>query len=148
MKDRYTNLVYKYLIGGGTLGVALVIPETLLAKLLTKNNPEIYETCAFMMVFVTMSIYLVVSIVKSVQYFKWINQHEQEKLEETKKILNSQFKTVLLNSSIDIPKERFECQAKIGNDGKIICKIHLDFETNLDTYEQFQKQFHFAENEK
>ena len=69
----------------------------------------------------------------------------QEALEKSKEKLSPEFTTVLLNSSDDISKEKFKCQAKVDNDGKIICKINVDFTTKIDSYEEFLRYFHFDE---
>lgn len=142
MKDRWSNL-WKWIYGAGMFCLILVFPEIWIAKLITRNNPESHLAYAMIMGVATTFIYLIIVLVKVVQYFTWEKQYEQETLDETKKTLNSDFKTVLLNSPSAIPKEMFQCEAKV-DDGKIICKIHLDMETKWDSYEEFQKYFHFT----
>ena len=84
---------------------------------------------------------------KIVKCHKRFKEVRKKTLEKTKEKLGSEFTTVLLNSSGNISKEKFECQAKVDNDGKIICKIHVDFETKIDSYEEFLKYFHFSEEQ-
>ena len=59
--------------------------------------------------------------------------------------LTSEFKPVMLIYSGDVPKERFECQAKVDENGEIICKIYVNYEVKLDNYEEFLKYFHLSE---
>lgn len=143
MKNSYDNFYYKWILGFGMFCAVLIIPEMWIAKLITQNHPGTYDTCITRIVFVTLSIYMIVAIIKSVQFFKYIEQHNQEKLEKSKITLDSDFKTVLLKSSSNIPAENFVCQAKIDDDGKIICKISLDYQTILANYEEFNEYFYF-----
>lgn len=144
MKNQLSNL-FNRLLGGGILCIFLLLPEIWIAKLITQNDFENFQICITIMLFLTIIVYVIISIVKIVQYQKWFKEYKRETLEEVKEALSSEFKTVLLNSSGNISKEMFECQAKVDNDGKIICKIHVDFETKMDSYEEFLRYFHFNE---
>lgn len=97
------------------------------------------------MFFLTICAYIAISTTKLVRYQKWSKQYNQEIFEKTKKKLNSKFVTVLLNNPNDICEENFDCQAKVDNDGKIVCKVCVDFETIFDNCEEFLKYFHFSE---
>ena len=72
-----------------------------------------------------------------------LKKYKRKILEESKEKLSSEFKTVFLNNSSNISKEIFKCQAKVDDDGKIICKICVDYETKLNSYEEFLRYFHF-----
>ena len=68
--------------------------------------------------------------------------------EEKYKKLSSEFKNVQLKNSGTIIKEAFECQAKVNNDGKIICKVQLDIEDEFGNYEEFAKFFSCEDTKK
>ena len=70
---------------------------------------------------------------------------EKEKLEKISKELTKEFKPVLLNYSEAISKDLFECQAKVDDEGKIIYKIHLDYDGKFENYEEFLRFFHTQE---
>ena len=67
------------------------------------------------------------------------------KSRKNKQKLTSEFKQVILNYSEPISKELFECQAKVDDDGKIVCKIQLDYEVKIENYEEFLSFFHTQE---
>ena len=145
MKNRYSNLM-RWLYGGGAILVILTLPIYLIAKAIGQNNSEKTIYYAFFMIIPIILIYVTIIIVKSVQYFKFEKQEKKETLEEARIWLTSKFKKVRLNNSKPIDEELFECQARIDTDGKIICKIHLDFETKFDSYEKFLHFFSLDEN--
>lgn len=144
MKDQSSNLL-KWVLGGGVFCVLITAIEVGIVKLTTYNYPENYEAYLPIMITITMCAYSIVTMVKYVQYQKWHKEYRREILEGAKEELGSEFKTVLLNSSDAISKEKFQCQAKVDSDGKIVCKIYVDFETKVDSYEEFLRYFHFAE---
>lgn len=137
---------FRWILAGGLLTVILVIPEALIAKLISNNNPEVLNMYFMTMVFITMFIYLIISTIYVVKYIKCVQKHEQEELKRTRKELTKQFKPVLLNYSEPISKNLFECQAKVDDDGKIVCKIQLDYEVKIENYEEFLRFFHFKQN--
>ena len=145
MREKQLNNSLKWILGGTILCIFLLGLELLIATLITQNDRESFISCYIIIITFTMSVYVIIVIVKLVQYQKCFKEYNQEKLEEAKEELSSEFKTVLLNNSINISEESFECQAKVDNDGKIICKIHFDFETKMDSYEEFLRYFHFNE---
>lgn len=98
------------------------------------------------MMSITAFIYLVISVIELVKYQKYVKKYKREEVEKASKELSTEFKKVLLNYSDPISKDLFECQAKVDDDGKIICKIQLDFETKIENYEEFLKFFHFSQN--
>lgn len=42
-------------------------------------------------------------------------------------------------------KDLFECQSKVNDDEKIVCKIQLDYEVKIENYEEFLRFFHTQE---
>ena len=137
--------IFRWILGGGLLALLIVIPEMLIAKSISNNNPEAYKCYATTMILITIFIYLIISIIKIIKYLKFAKNYKQEKLEKTSKELTKEFKPVLLNYSDPISKELFECQAKVDNDGKIVCKIQLDYEVKIENYEEFLRFFHTQE---
>ena len=142
MQDQNKKII-RWVVGGGILALFLTIPEILIAKLISNNNPEVYESYVITMAVITIFIYLTVSVIQFVKYQKYANNYKQEKLEKASKELTPEFKPVLLNYSEPISKDLFKCQAKIGDDGKIVCKIELDYEVKIENYEEFLRHFHF-----
>ena len=143
MKNRYYNLMKWYLIGG-IIVCLLLIPELLIAKKITPNDTDFVNTFAIMGI-ATLVIYIVISVIKLIQFIKYDNTHREEVLQKVKNDLTSEFKPVILKYSGDVPKEKFKCQAKVDESGKIICKIYVDYQTKLDSYEEFLKYFHLNE---
>ncbi len=137
--------IFRWILGGGLLALLIVIPEMLIAKSISNNNPEVYKCYATTMILITIFIYLIISIIKIIKYLKFAKNYKQGKLEKTSKELTKEFKPVLLNYSDPISKELFECQAKVDNDGKIVCKIQLDYEVKIENYEEFLRFFHTQE---
>ena len=144
MQDQNKKII-RWILGGGLLAVFLVIPEMLIAKSISNNNPEVWKPYATTMILITMFIYLIISVIKLVKYQKFAKSYEQEKLEKTSKELTKEFKPVLLNYSEPISKDLFVCQAKVDDDGKIVCKIQLDYEVKIENYEEFLRFFHTQE---
>lgn len=143
MQDQNKKII-RWVVGGGILALFLTIPEILIAKLISINNPEVYESYVITMAVITIFIYLTVSVIQFVKYQKYANNYKQEKIEKASKELTPEFKPVLLNYSEPISKDLFKCQAKIGDDGKIVCKIELDYEVKIENYEEFLRYFHFS----
>jgi len=144
MQDQNKKII-RWILGGGLLAVFLVIPEMLIAKSISNNNPEVWKPYATTMILITMFIYLIISVIKLVKYHKFAKSYKQEKLEKTSKELTKEFKPVLLNYSEPISKDLFVCQAKVDDDGKIVCKIQLDYEVKIENYEEFLRFFHTQE---
>ena len=144
MQDQ-NKKIFRWILGGGLLAVFLVIPEMLIAKSISNNNPEVWKPYATTMILITMFIYLIISVIKLVKYQKFAKSYKQEKLEKTSKELTKEFKPVLLNYSEPISKDLFVCQAKVDDDGKIVCKIQLDYEVKIENYEEFLRFFHTQE---
>ena len=145
MKHRISNLV-TWILGGGLLLIFLTILETKIAKLITQNEPEKFDTLFILMALFTLLIYAIIVSVKIVQFYNYSKKYKQEYLKKAKKELNSEFKTVLRNGPVEISSEQLECQAKIDDNGKIICRIHVDCEIEMDSYEDFIDCFHFDED--
>ena len=137
--------ILRLIFGGGMLSLFLCMFELLIAKSISNNNPEVYEPYTITMISITMSIYLIISVISLVKYQKYAKNYEQKKIEKAIKELTSEFKPVLLKHSGPIPENLFQCKAKIGDDGKIICKIQLDHELKIESYEKFLEFFQFSQ---
>ena len=141
-----TKKILRWVLGGGILLIILLIPEMLIAGLISKNNSEVFKCYRIIIILITMIIYLIISVVKFTQYLKYVKIYKYEQLEKANKELTSEFKEVLLNYSEPISKECFECKAKVDDDGKIVCKIKLDYEVKIESYEKFLRYFHFTQH--
>lgn len=144
MEDQ-NKKISRWIIGGGLSALFLIILETLIATPIFKNNTELWRSHVVGMILITMFIYLIISVIKLVKYQKFAKNFKQEKLEKTSKELTKEFKPVVLNYSKPISKDLFECQAKVGDDGRIVCKIQLDYEVKIENYEKFLSFFHIQE---
>lgn len=144
MEDQ-NKKIFRWILGGGLSALFLIILETLIATPIFKNNTELWRSHVVGMILITMFIYLIISVIKLVKYQKFAKNFKQEKLEKTSKELTKEFKPVVLNYSEPISKDLFECQAKVGDDGKIVCKIQLDYEVKIENYEKFLSFFHIQE---
>lgn len=145
MQNQDKKLI-RWLLGGGLLLLFMVALEMFIADLISKNNFEVFRFYLSIMILITMFIYLIISVIKIVQYQRYVKKYKSEELEKANKELTSEFKEVLLNYSQPISKERFECQAKVDDDGKIVCKIQLDYEVKIESYEKFLRYFHFTQH--
>lgn len=145
MQDQNKKM-FRWILGGGLLTIFLVIPEMLIAKSISNNNPEVYKSYAVIMILITLFIYVVISLIKLEKYQKFAKNYKQGKVEKVSKELTTEFKQVLLNYSEPIPKDLFNCQAMVDDDGKIVCKIKLDYEVKLKNYEEFLRFFHFPQD--
>lgn len=144
MEDQ-NKKIFRWILGGGLSALFLIILETLIATPIFKNNTELWRSHVVGMILITMFIYLIISVIKLVKYQKFAKNFKQEKLEKTSKELTKEFKPVVLNYSEPISKDLFECQAKVGDDGRIVCKIQLDYEVKIENYEEFLSFFHIQE---
>lgn len=144
MEDQ-NKKISRWILGGGLSALFLIILETLIATPIFKNNTELWRSHVVGMILITMFIYLIISVIKLVKYQKFAKNFKREKLEKTSKELTKEFKPVVLNYSKPISKDLFECQAKVGDDGRIVCKIQLDYEVKIENYEKFLSFFHIQE---
>ena len=120
----------------------LIALELVIAKAIYPNELEAFEKCLSTLLCVDLFVYLIIIAIKFVQYRKFVEKYEQDKLSEAKEELTSEFQKVFINYSGDISKDKFECKAKVDKNGKIICEIFLDMETTFESYEEFLKYFH------
>lgn len=144
--ENQNKKIFRWIIWGGLVCLLLAIPEMLIAKSISNNNPEVWTQYATTMLLITLFIYLIIFIINIVKYNKYVKNYKQERLEKASTELTTDFKQVLLNYSEPIPKDLFICQAKIDQDGKIVCKIKLDYEVKLENYEKFLRFFHFDQD--
>lgn len=142
MQNQFTK-TFRRLLLGGLITFILCFLEMLIANLIFENNPEAYKFYASIMLLITMFFYMIFFTINIVKHEKQTKNQKQKKLEEANKELTTEFKQVLLNYSEPISKDLFKCYAKIDDDGKIFCKIELDYEVKIDNYEKFLRHFHF-----
>lgn len=145
MKNRYSSLE-KWVYVGGAIMVLLLLPIYLIAKVLGQNDVEKVFAYAFLLVILIFIVYFTGIIVKMVQYMKSEKKEKQKILEKAQSELTSEFKKVRMSHPNEINTKLFDCQAKVDTDGKIICKVHLDYETKYDSYEEFLRFFNLDEN--
>ena len=138
--------VVKWVGGLGLLGILLTLPEMLIARTIYSNDPEAFKTCFTIMLLITLGLYLIIATIKIVQYEKFVKEYKRNKIEEAVQGLNSEYRKVFINYSGCISKDMIECKAKVDENGKIICEIFLDMKTTFDTYDEFLRYFHLAEN--
>ena len=135
-----------WVLGLGVFMPVIVILELLITKAIYSEEPETFKSCLSTMIAITMLVYVLVIVIKFVRYQKTAQEHERSIVEKTKKELTSEFKKVFMNCSGDISKDKFECKAKVDENGKIICEIFLDMKTTFESYEEFLEYFHLNEN--
>lgn len=127
------------------LSIMLCIPGGLVAFKYFPNSFEMQFLCMSgpgIITFLVANIILGIKFQKAYkEYDKWLKEHSNEKL-------NSEFQKVHLKTFDGINKEAVECQAKVNNDGKIICKVHLDIEDEFSNYEEFVKFFSCEDTKK
>ncbi len=142
MKNQNVKIFFE-VMAGGILAIFLILPEMLISKLIYANSPEHYRFCVTVMIFITLLIYVIASIIRTVRYLNDFKKYKQEGLEKAHKELTKESKPVRLNYAGAISKDLFKCQARIDDDGKIACKIQLDYEVKLGSYEEFFNFFDF-----
>lgn len=138
--------MFRWLLVGGLGSFLLIIPEMEIARFISKNNSESFRSYLTTMILITMFTFLIISVIKLVKYQKYAKNYNQERVEKVSKELSTEFKEVLLNYSEPISKELFKCQAKLDDDGKIVCKIQLNHEVKIESYEKFLRFFHFTQD--
>jgi len=137
--------ITRWILGVGLTVFLLLIVAIKIAKTISGNNTETFESYTTVILLVAMFIYLILCGIGIVRYNKYAAKYRSEKLEKASKELTTEFKKVLLNYSEPISKDLFECQAKV-DDGKIICKIQLNHEVKIESYEEFLRFFHFTQD--
>ena len=145
MKNSYSNFM-KWLWCGGIVLCILAVWIALFASQISPNDVNKAIVIAVLGIIPLFVLYSAIVVFKLKQCHKLEEQEKQATLEKTKKEITTEFKKVQIKNSSDIDKQLFECQAKIDTDGKIICKIQLDFETKFDSYEEFMHFFNIDEN--
>ena len=141
METKFQKLMRRVL-WGGVISVGLIILEILIAKRLFKDNTDGYIQ---MMAAITMTVYVIISFIQLAQYNKYVKKYNQEKVEQASKELTSEYKPVLLKYSRSISPEMFECRARVEEDGKISCKVILDCEIEVESYDEFLRFFEIIE---
>ena len=91
-------------------------------------------------------IYLAITAVKLIHHYNFSKNYEKEKIKTASKKLSTDFTDVVLNYSDPIHRDLFKCKARIDDEGKIVCVVNLDYETEFENYEDFLDFFHFADN--
>lgn len=134
----------RWILGGGLILIFLLIPGLLIARYIADGNTELFERYASYMLIIVLLAYLILSAITIAKYNKHFQNYEREKLEKASKELTSEFKPVLLNKSEHISPELFKCQAKVDEQGKIVCEIKLEHKVKFENYEELLRFFHFS----
>jgi len=136
----------RIVIGGGVLCLLLLVPGIIIARAIFGSNQELFKECATYMLFITLAIYMLVAGVAIIKYDKYVRNYRRQKIEKASKELTTEFKPVYLKYSEPISKKYFDCEARIDDDGKIFCKVHLDREFELENHEEFLRFFSFEQD--
>ena len=145
--ENQNKKIIRWTIGLGVSMIILILPELLIVKSIYPDDVEAFKTCMVNILLITLFAYLIMFIIKFVQYTKFANEYKRNKIEEANKELTSEFKKVFIRSSGDISKDMFECKAKVDEDGKIICEVFLNMKTTFDSYEKFLEYFCFNQQD-
>lgn len=147
MKNQlYSKFINSILLAFGCC-VLLMIPEMLISDLIFQNDKDSAGICYLIMCVVTAVSFGVFIYVMDSRYEKLEKERNQKEVEEAKNILNSEFITVYTKDPGKICNRKLKCQAKVGDDKKIICKIQTDFEMEFDNYEKFLECFQIPKKE-
>ena len=143
MKKRFENFL-KSLLWGVVITTILLIAGFLIASKIIQNKDDLSICLAVMagIIGIIYTIFAFINLKKFEKYQKLYNMNAKEKVMNE---LTSEFKPVILRDSGDVPTEKFKCQAKVDENGKIICRIYVDYQTKLNSYEEFLKYFHLNE---
>lgn len=145
MKNQNEKLI-RWIVGILMLYIFIYVFGAIIVDLLFGKHFEVFLFHYTFPLWLVLFLTLVVLLGKLVQSQSFIENYKYEELEKAKKELTSGFKKVLLNHSEPISKECFECQAKVDDDGKIVCQIQLDYEVKIESYEEFLRYFHFTQH--
>lgn len=138
--------ITRWILGGALVYFLLEIVIMLIIKTIFENNPETCGTYATVITLVLMFIYIIFCVIGVVRYNKYATKYENAEVEKARKELTAEFKEVLLKYPVPIDEDLFKYQAKVDDDGKIVCKIQLDYEMKFESYEKFLRYFHFNQD--
>ena len=145
MKNQIKKTIM-WICGLFLLMIVLAIPEMIIAHNIYPNQHQASLLCWLIMVFITMLACLIIALRKVAQLQKFEKEYQRKSAEEASEKLTSEPKKVFIRRSEYIPKDRFECKAKVDKEGKIVCEIFLDIKTTLKSHEEFLKLFQFDED--
>lgn len=143
--ERQDKKLFRWVLGGGLILIALMIPELIIASLISDGNTEQFSTYAAYIITITMLVYLIIAGISIVKSNKYLKNYEQEKLEKIKKELTSEYKPAFLKCSDTISPEMFKCRVKVDENGEIVCEIKLDHKFKFESYEEFLRYFYLQE---
>lgn len=132
MKKRLSNFI-AWVIGAFIFWFILVI----ISAFLIPDN----KIRAIFILIICALIFVPIFIVKGKQLIKFDKEYKQKYLEKTKQTLTSEYQTVSLRYINTIPMEKVTSQAKVDSDGKIVCRIQVDFELIFNSYVDFCNRF-------
>ena len=136
MQKQRKKLVRSVLIGA-LISLVLLVLVLLIVKSICGGNAEQCDKYITRLSMIVMVGYVVSSFVNLARYNNYARNYEHELLERTKRELTTEYKPVLLKCSGSLLPEMFECQAKVNEDGKIVCNIKLEHEFKFESYEGF-----------
>lgn len=144
MYEQNTKTFYA-LLKGGFICLIILILELLVEKAIAKNNMGNYETYARIIYWFTIFGYIVFAVIKMVQHQRNVENYKKERVDEAIAKLSEEYKPVFIKYSEPISKDKFKCEAKVSDDGKIICHVTLDSNFKFDNYDEFLKFFRLSE---
>ncbi|MBR3002328.1 MAG: hypothetical protein IKF38_02005 [Clostridia bacterium] len=145
MKKKKVLNPYKVVLYGLPIIVTILSVMIIFVKI---NNLEVNSTTMVAIVFFLYMLGLLFLVIAYIQYGKSVKQQRDEALQQAQKKLTSEFQTVFLRNSSEISEKKFECTARIDENGKIICRIQTDIYWEPNDYEQFLRVFSFSQEDK
>lgn len=76
-----------------------------------------------------------------------MNSYMEKEIERARHVLTPEFIPVFLKDQIIVCKDKARCEARIDENGKIICKVTADLQFDMDEFNRFLKFFSLDEEE-
>lgn len=143
MQDQNKKM-FRWVLGSGLVCLVMLAIALLIVKLVFGGTQQ-HEAYVSLVCITLILVYLVIASIVIAKNNKYLEIYEQEKIEKTKKELVTEYKSVFLKYTDIISPEAFKCQAKVDEDGKILCEIKLDRKVKFESYEEFLGYFHLQE---
>ena len=137
------NRLVKLILGITVLPVSMFLFMVFIIGNIAKGDALLIQQYLETGLLIFLLFYIIYSTFLLLLYIKKEKKEHQILLTDVKNKLTSEFKPVCLKNSAEIPEEEFVCQAKRCEDGKIICKIKLNYEVELEDCEEFLDYFYF-----
>lgn len=144
LKEQDKKLL-RLVIGGSLICVIVLFVQIVVAVLICGNDAQTFKYVVTIMCLATLGLYMLIGGIGIIKYVLNIEKYRKQQLEKTIKELTTEYTDIHLRYSNPIPKEYFECRAKIDNDGQIVCNIYLDYEVKFKDAKDFLNLFDFLE---